>query len=61
MMNDDKMILTRDQALMMVQQDGNALALLNDEYKSDREIVLAAVANCGWALQYILEPLRSDW
>ena len=60
MANEQKMY-TREEALMMVQQDGNALALLDDSYKSDREIVLAAVANCGWALQYILDPLRSDW
>lgn len=60
-MNNDKMILTREEALIMVSQTGEALALLDDEYKTDREIVLAAVANCGWALQYVPEPLRSDW
>lgn len=60
-MDTEQMKLTRDEALMLVQQDGNALALLDDAFRADREIALAAVANCGWALQYIPEPLRSDW
>lgn len=60
-MNNEQMTLTRDEALMLVQQDGDALAWLDDAYKADREIALAAVANDGWALQYIPEPLRSDW
>ena len=61
MMSSEKMSLTREEALMLVAQDGNALEILDDEYKADREIALAAVDNCGWALQYIPEPLRSDW
>lgn len=60
-MNNDQLTYTREEALMMVQQDGNMLALLDDVYKADHEIALTAVANCGWALQYIPEPLRSDW
>lgn len=60
-MNNEPMKFTREEALMVVQQDGEALAQLDDAYKTDREIVLAAVANSGWALQYIPEPLRSDW
>lgn len=60
-MNNEQMAITREQALMLVQQDGNAFAQLEDKFKADREIALAAVSECGWALQYIPEPLRSDW
>lgn len=60
-MNNENLTYTREEALMMVEQDGSTLALLDDEYKADHEIALAAVTNCGWALQYIPEPLRSDW
>ncbi len=39
---------------------GLLLENASEEFKSDREVVLAAVKNNGWALVYASDELRAD-
>ena len=41
-------------------QNGNALQYASDEFKNDKELVLAAVTQNGWSLEYLCEELRND-
>jgi len=54
---DDKEVV-----LEAVKNEGRALELASDALRSDREIVLAAVATDGWtsALQYASDAVRAD-
>jgi hypothetical protein len=39
---------------------GNILCVLDDKYKNNKDLVLTAVKNCGYALKYASEKLRND-
>eukprot|EP00971_Amphidinium_carterae_P142296 2818853-Amphidinium_carterae.1 len=48
------------QHLLAVRYDGGALYHMPQHYKGDREIVLAAVQDCGSALEYAAEECKAD-
>ncbi len=50
----------RDLVLVVVKDDGKALAHASKDLQADREIVLAAVSNNGSSLQYASDDLRAD-
>ena len=51
---------SRDEAIVIVRDNGLRLADLSEEYKSDKEIVLYAIRNNALALQYASNELRND-
>ena len=52
--------MTREEALKLVQEDGFELENLPEEFKKDKEIVLAAVECDGYALNCVDESLKKD-
>ena len=42
--------MNKDEAIKIITKDGEKLKILPDEFKKDRDVVLAAVKNNGWAL-----------
>ena len=52
--------MTREEALKLVQEDGFELDNLPEEFKKDREIVLAAVQGWEDALDYADESRQND-
>ena len=50
--------MTREEALKLVQEDGWNLKNLPEEFKKDKEIVLAAVQQYGGALEYADESFK---
>ena len=54
------MLLTREQLLQAVKQNGRALQFASAALKDDREIVLEAVKQNGRALEYVSAALKDD-
>ena len=52
--------MKKAEALKIVMEDGEKLRILPDEFKKDRDVVLAAVKNNGWALVYANKNLKRD-
>ena len=52
--------MTREEALELVNEDAFNLDNLPEEFKKDREIVLAAVQQYGVALEYADESFKKD-
>eukprot|EP00971_Amphidinium_carterae_P237128 4706302-Amphidinium_carterae.2 len=50
----------RAEALAEVERGWHKFARLSDEFKCDDEIVLVAVEQCGWALQFAAESCKRD-
>ena len=48
--------MDKKEALKIVQEDGEELKNLPDEFKKDKEIVLEAVRNRGWGMKFIGNP-----
>ena len=54
---DDK---AKDDALILVKQDGFNLQDVSAALQGDKDVVLAAVQKCGLALEYASEELKND-
>ena len=52
--------MTREEALKLVQEDGWNLKNLPEEFKKDKEIVLAAVQQDSYALRFADDSLKND-
>jgi hypothetical protein len=52
--------MNKAEALKIVMEDGEKLKVLPEEFKKDRDVVLAAVKNNGWALFYANKNLKKD-
>ena len=52
--------MTKKEAIQLVKQDAFALENLDDIFKNDREIVMAAVSINGNTLKYASEALKND-
>jgi hypothetical protein len=48
------------EALDLMKQDGMNLRLLPEELRNDKDVVLAAVNHCKYALQFASEELQKD-
>jgi len=54
------MICEKNKAIEMVENDGMNLRLLPEELQNDKEVVLAAINNCKYALQFASDELQKD-
>ena len=52
--------MTREEALKLVQEDAWNLQDLPEEFKKDKEIVLAAVQQDSYALRFADDSLKND-
>ena len=54
------MIMTKQEALEVVKQDGMQLRTVSDELRDHRDVVLAAISDNPHALQFASEILQND-
>ena len=54
------MIHDKTEAMEMVEQDGMNLRLVSEELQNDKDVVLAAIKNCSYALQFASDELQED-
>lgn len=59
-MKDNQEKMTFEEALQRVQEDGRQLASLNPEFQNNFDIVMAAVQQNVWALEFASERLQDD-
>ncbi len=52
--------MTKEEAIEQVKKNGYFLSDVSDEFKNDKEIVLAAVSNKGWTLKYASNELKNN-
>ena len=45
----------KEEVLAAVEMDGESLQWASEELKADREVVLVAIEECGWALEFACE------
>lgn len=55
-----KKMITRDLVETALQQNGMALQYLKEEVYDDKELVMIAVKNCGWAIKCASPRLQDD-
>ena len=54
------MITDKNEALIVVRQNGYALEYASEELRNDREVVLEAVKQDDWALRYASDELQNE-
>jgi hypothetical protein len=55
-----KLIPTKEEAIKLVSKDGYKLEFLSDEFKKNKDVVLAAVLQNGHALKHASDKLKKD-
>ena len=52
--------MEKDEAILLMDEDGSKLSELSEDLRKDRDIVMAAVQNCGAALEHADKTFQAD-